>query len=112
MVDDTDFFIKYIDNLYDIASQKYNFTKHALKTTLMKLAYNQLFDTEKQEGVSDQEYTFLKEEGIIDQNNEIVYPEMATYFCRKYFLSLSTWEEVTSEIIIPNICAGDNLSDI
>lgn len=71
-----------------------------------------MFDTEKQEGVSDQEYTFLKEEGIIDQNNEIVYPEMATYFCRKYFLSLSTWEEVTSEIIIPNICAGDNLSDI
>lgn len=112
LTDNTDFFAQYVDVIYNIATRQYSFTKHAFNTMLRNLAYNQLFQPVTQIDTSACEYRFLKEEGMIGKNDEIIYPELAIYFCRQYILKYGTWEEVIYETIIPDIQKGNTLSHL
>lgn len=107
----TDFFVQYADAIYNISTSKYSFTKHAFNAVLRKMAYNQLFDSNLLIDRTSQEFTFLQERGIININGEIVYPELAIYFCKQYILKSASWEVVVSETIIPNLQRISTFSD-
>lgn len=107
----TDFFAQYIDVIYDASLNQYDFTKHALNKILRKLAYKQLFEPNQTIDTTSQEYIFLTECEIIDSNGNIIYPELTIYFCKQYFLSSGFWENVVSEIIIPDLQGNTTFSD-
>lgn len=107
-----DFFIQYTDVIYNISTNKYSFTRHAFNSILRKLAYKQLFDSSLTINKISQEYIFLQEKGIINLASEIVYPELAIYFCKQYILKSVSWEEAISETIMPDLQKRNTLSDL
>ena len=112
LTDNTDFFAQYINGLFNIATKNYNFTKHAFNKMLRNLSYNQIFSHTNDVDIASYEFKFLQQEGIIDINNNIIYPELAVYYCMQYFLQSLTWEEVIFKTIIPEIQKSNVLSDI
>lgn len=106
-----DFFAQYTDALYNISTRKFNFTKHAFNSILQKLAYNQIFESNIYINSTSEEYSFLKEKGIIGEKDNIVYSELAIYFCRLYILKLKTWEHAIPEIITSISQKGDLLTE-
>ena len=106
-----DFFVHYIDAIYDISINKYSFTKHALYTMLKKLAYKQ-FDESLNLNTSSQEYIFLHECNIINLEGNFIYPELAIYFCKEYILNSSSWELKISENIIPDLQKKSDFSEM
>ncbi len=112
LANNVDIVEQYIDTIFNFATTKYNFTKHAFNSLLRKLAFNQLFERNEQVNLESQEYIFLKEEGILDTSNKIVYLELAKYFCKQFFLNYSTWEDVITEKIIPDIQKNIKLKNI
>ena len=112
LTDNKDYFTQCIDAIYDISTGKYVFTKHAFNKLLRTLAHNQLFSNVEPVDTTSCEYKFLREEDIINANSEIIYPELAIYFCRNYILYSDSWENVILKRIIPDIQKNNKLSDM
>lgn len=108
----TELFIQYVDSIYNSSTNKCSFTKHAFNTILMKLSYNQLFNSNLVIEKTSQEYNFLLEKGIINLAGEITYLELAIYYCKQYILKSDSWEETVSKKIIPDLQKKDSFSNI
>lgn len=111
LTNNTDFFAQYTNAIYKMKEPHYNFTKYAFNLMLKRIAYNQVFSHAEQVDIHMQEYTFLREKGIIDEKNKIIYPELAIHFCKQYFTNLGDWKNVIHERIIPDIQSGKALSN-
>lgn len=107
----TDCFAQYIDAIYKIATNNFNFTKHALNITLEKIAYNQIFGEDLSVDMTSQEYRFLLQKEIIDHNSNIIYLELAIYLCKQYILRSDSWENAVTDIITSTLQRGSALSD-
>lgn len=111
---DRNFFELYIDALYqNLQNSDSNITKHALNSTLMDIAYAQLFLKDiKLDNNKLEVYDFLKKQEIINEKNKIKYPEFLIYLCSKQFLKTNSWEETIIDNIIPIIQNSIKLSDL
>ena len=58
------------------------------------------------------EYELLKNQGIINLQNKIIYPEFISYFSSQYFLQDCSWKDAISNKIIPIIKNSEKLSDM
>lgn len=108
---ETDCFAQYIDAIYKIATNNFNFTKHALNVTLEKIAYNQIFGATLSIDIASQEYIFLQQKEIVDHNNIIIYYELAIYLCKQYILRSDSWENAVTDITESALQRGNALSD-
>lgn len=108
----SDFFTYYIDAIYSISANQYNFTKHALCVMLRNIAYKQIFHESLDLNEKSDEYSFLIDNNIINSKSKFIYPELAMHFCKQYILNSSSWEMAVSEKIIPFLQRKDTLSEM
>lgn len=107
----TDFFTQYLDAIYNMSKEDISFTKHALNEILKIIAYNQIFISTETLNLKSQEYDFLQKHGIVNRNGEIVYLELAIYFCSLYISDSGQPEYVIRNKIVPEIHKMDALSN-
>lgn len=107
----TDFFTQYLDVIYNMSKENISFTKHALNEILKKIAYNQIFTSTEKVDSKSQEYDFLQKHDIVNRNGEIVYLELAIYFCSLYISNSGQPEYVIRNKIVPEIQKGVALSN-
>lgn len=109
---ESNFFEYYIDAVYNISTNQYSFTKHALCAMLKEIAYKQIFHSSLNINVESKEFNFLLTNNIVNTESEFVYPELATYFCEQYILNDSSWEKAITEQIIPSLQKRTDFSEI
>lgn len=107
----TDFLKLYTDTLYQTSISSYSFTEHAFNKALQRLSYNQIFAQKEIVDVATQEYIFLRDKGIINEDSKIMYSELAMYFCKQYLLELYPWEQLISSTVIPYTKQHKDVSD-
>lgn len=111
--DDKNFFELYIDTLYQkMQNSNCNITKHALNSALMFLANKQLFQSNQKIKIEQEIYDLLQSQEIINDKNEIRYPDFLIYFGSQFFLKTCTWNETISDNIIPIIQKSKNLTNL
>lgn len=107
----TDFVKLYTDTIYEASISSYSFTKHAFNKILQKMAYNQIFHQKEKFDTTAQEYIFLQDKGIINEESKFMYSELSIYFCKQYLRGLYRWERLISDLIIPYIEKNKVVSD-
>lgn len=108
---ESDCFAQYIDAIYKIATNNFRFHRHALNIILENTAYNQLFDNNLPIDNTSQEYMFLHQKGIVDENDKIIYLELAIYLCKQYILRSKSWKEAVENIIVSELKNGVDFAD-
>lgn len=104
-------FAQYIDALYILATNNYTFSKHKFNAMLEHVAYNQLFYTKLPVDVTSEEFKFLQNKEMVDDNCKIIYLELVIYLCKQYLLRSDSWENVVTNIIESALQNADMLSE-